>query len=197
MPIIQIVANQRLESVGVEARNTFYMEDPLAGPGDIEDVCDGIAAAYTTHLKARLHATWKLYSFTWRNVSVAGFGGVEYNVADVVGLVPDRELLPPQVAALVSFKTGTQRPNQGRKYLVGFTEDDQAAGRWVPAVQTALQGWGNAIIAVGGGGGFPGRLGVAQINPETGLAVAFNNYSVAIAREITATMRSRRIGQGI
>lgn len=197
MPVLQLTMKGRLDGPGVEWRNVFYMEDPLAGPAEAEAAIAAIVAAYDTHLKSQMHNDWRLYGATWRNVSVAGYGGVDVEFADVVGTNTLSEMLPPQVAGLVSFKTGTQRPNKGRKYLTGFGENAQAAGRFIPTVVSAMQAWGNAIIAYGGGGGFPGRLGVAQIDPATGLAVAFNNYSVAIAREIVATQRSRRIGQGI
>jgi hypothetical protein len=167
------------------------------GQTEAEATGDAIVQAYNDHIKSVLPTTWRLYSFIWRNVSVAGSQGVEKLVTPVIGTGTDLNLLPPQIAALVSFRTGTPPPNTSRKYLGPFSELFQDKGTWNATVLTALQAWGNAIVNIGSGLGDDRPIVAARINPQTGLAEDTNPLTMAIARPITATMRSRRIGVGI
>jgi hypothetical protein len=197
MPTIQITMLQRLSVPSVECRNVFYIDGPLIGPTEVDATAAAIRTAYNDHLKAALSNKWSLYGYYWRNVTVAQSQGVEVLFTAVVGSNAAGELLPPQVAGLVSFRTGTPPPNQSRKYIAGMCEDHQGGGTIVTGMLTNLQNWGDAIVNIGTLAGDDQRLGAARINPTTGLAEAFNPYSVAQARPILATMRSRRPGVGI
>lgn len=197
MPIVQITMKGRYATLGVETRNVFYISGVDIGPTQAGGTIDALRTAYATHLAPQLPTLWELYGATWRNVSEPGYGGVDVPFALLTGITNETDLLPPQIAGLVSFRTGTQPPNRGRKYIAGFGEQRQSSGRWTTAVVNALQAWGDAVVNIGSGTGSDRPLGTARIDPVTGLATGWNPYSVAIARDVCATMRSRRIGQGI
>lgn len=197
MPTIQLVMNQRIDSPAVEIRNVFYLDGDTVGPTQIGEAAQALYDAWDTHIQPNLAENWRLYGYTWRNVSIAGSQGVEeFFATPLVGLTTANEPLPYTVAALVSFRTGTPPPNQGRKYLSGFTTNVVDEGLWLAAFITALQGWGNAVIAASEAASLWDFV-VARIDPNSGLATAVNSYSTALARSVPATMRSRRPGVGI
>lgn len=58
------------------------------------------------------------------------------------------ELLPPQIAAVVKWKTGLRgRSFQGRSYIGGFSEDQSAGQSPEPVTLTALADFAAALIA--------------------------------------------------
>jgi hypothetical protein len=197
MPIVQLEIKGRFPAMSVETRNVFHISGPDIGPDQAGGTIAAIRTAFDQHVKALWGVGYELYGASWRNISVGGLGGVDVAFATLAGTNASGDLLPPQVAALISFRTGTAAPKQGRKYLTGFTEMAQAAGRWTPATVTSLQAFANALLNIGSGAGSDRPLGVARVDPATGIGTDWNPYSVAIARDVTATMRSRRIGQGI
>lgn len=197
MPTVQITMNQRIASPAVELRNVFYIEGTDVGTAEVAEAATGLYDAWNVHLKAPMVEEWSLYSYTWRNVSVAGSQGVEvFFATPLVGLSTANDPIPFTVAGLVSFRTGTPPPNQGRKYIAGMSETSSQGGTWVTTFISSLQAWGNAVVALNGGP-FLWEMGIARIDPVTGLATAFNAYATALARSVPATMRSRRPGVGI
>lgn len=190
MAIIELVAKQR---IGVEeVRNVFHIQTVV--PGDNQETAAGEQLrTYWAAMADFLHPSWSLYGFSYRNIEIAGAQSIDVDYAAPVVGSNIGELLPAQVAGLVSFKTGTTPPNQGRKYLAGFTEDNNAVGG-VPNAATIgeMQAFATRFVTHNAGLELQFNWRIVRKSPETGLVIAHNAITTAVARRFWATMRSRR-----
>lgn len=104
----------------------------------------------------------------------------------------DADLLPQQVALCITAYT-IQKGVRGRKFISGLTEDTQAGGTVTPADMVRFSGfantWQNGIVP-------PGQPAVEFkiFSDKTGL---FHAIRSATARDLLATMRSRKPGRGL
>lgn len=183
-------------SGGDDAVNVFHFrqETPavFATPG--EDLAEAFVATVLPAYVNCMTAGYVCHRIAVKQVT-GGAEEYETNVdepgtAGVVG-----SMLPTTVSALLSWRTGLAgRRKRGRTYLPPTNEEQLSSGLWSSSYMTAMQGFAQDALDLG--------TAVFTLHANWTIGVwsvvgtEFTPYTHAIARQIPATIRRRRIGQG-
>jgi len=190
--VVRVTAKMAVDNEAVQ--NVYHYQN--AGPGALSDSdfidavggrLDGVHGGLNSNISDQLdYTTIEFYNVTQSNA----LGEVSWPTQTSGGQTSSN-LLPTQVAGLLTFSTGLSK-SLGKKFLGGLTI---AAGDFDGAPNAAIQ----AALATFG----TNLLGVLTKNGNT---IKVGNYRVAtatfiewiapIVEQIFATMRSRKIGVG-
>jgi hypothetical protein len=109
------------------------------------------------------------------------------------------DVLPTQIALLVSNKGTTTKPNRARTYLAGWTEGGVTDSLFGPSARASAEAFCDFQSDLNGGGANPLQRVAAQWNTSHTQVIVTNDLSGAasVASEVPATQRRRRIGVGI
>jgi hypothetical protein len=193
MPNFQVTYNQDL--MGKEVLNVCNWQ--LADNTDtyIAAFVESLRASYATHVQAYLSDDWSLESFTLRQMD----GGLPFTteVVPASGAIAGSAtagFLPSTVAMLVSTVYVGGRPNRGRVYFAGLTEQHQDNSAWSVATTNAfrdlVQAWADGLV-VAGGNAF---LRIARMDYPANNWALNNPVNNVIARTNPASQRKRRLG---
>lgn len=107
------------------------------------------------------------------------------------------QVLPTQVALLVSSTAFTEFPRRARMYLPGLTESSVANSIWGANPQGRALQFAEAILEMVGTAWSADRVAVRYADEGDGPAVvAFNRLTANSVSPVPATQRRRRIGVG-
>lgn len=127
-----------------------------------------------------------------RNVTQPQFG-FDFDLASPEPGTLTGEVLPAQVAAVISWRTGlVGRSRRGRSYLWPANEASQNLGQWVPTYLSAVAAFGNSAMAI------QESVSGADYNLVIWSETLTASFLVSsfIVDEITGTQRRRRPGAG-
>ncbi len=161
----------------------------------LQDFTDALRASFFNNVLNQVANDWTFRSLVFRQMD----GGAPFTVevtptlGDLIGL-DGNEVLPTTVCMLVSTIYVGGRPNRGRCYFAGLTEQAQANGTFDSAARTAWQnlvtGWATGMPVTGG----TAFLRIARPNFTTNTWTLDNPVNTVIARTNPATQRKRRLG---
>lgn len=180
-----------------EMRNTFYFGGNDAVMTNAQAITDALAACWSANLLAYQDDEWTLYGFDVYDKTIPSVPGVEY-VPTGGALVGTNvsEVNATQLAGLVTFKAQVAPPNTNRKYLPGLNAINLADSLWNATVTTAMQAWGDQVLAIPTATGLAIVFEVVILLPD-GTVSGGNPLTSAAARNVPGMRRSRRIGVGI
>lgn len=185
-----------------QIRNTFYYTTTVGEPSDSEwqDIADEILADWIAELRGAASDQYTIYGIDRRRVDQAGLltFAETFTAGTSTGLSAT-DVLPTQIALLVSNKGTTTKPNRARTYLSGYTEGQQVDSNWTAAALSAAEAFVDLQSNLNSGGTNPLSRVAAQWNSSHSQVIATNDLSGAasVASLIPATQRRRRIGVGI
>jgi hypothetical protein len=189
-----VVVKQRL--LAQEVRNTFWFGGDDAVMANAQAICDGLRDAWEDNMPG-LVDEWTLYEFDVYDKTIPSVPGISFvpTGGALVGTSAD-DPLPTQIALLATFKAQVAPPNTNRKYLAGFKDDQCVNGLFTGAITGAVEDWAADILDLGTTLTLAIVMEVVLLN-EDGTVSGGNPLEYAIARQVPATQRRRRIGIGI
>jgi len=125
-----ITLNQTLGSE--YAANVLCFSNVREDENQLQAIADAIRFEYETHVRDVLSTSWSLDSI---DVSFLGDTEITYTVnvpftdGPLAGADPD-DILPTQCALLASTSYVGPKPNRGRIYFMGLTENNTEDGVW-------------------------------------------------------------------
>lgn len=149
MPTLKILMKQRVQNQ--EVRNVFHVAGGDATQANAQDFIDYFRSLWATNFTSLLHTSWNLYGASAKELDIVSNPTIDYTLtAGTLTGTNNSNLLPTQVAKLVTWISFTARPNRGRTYLAGFCEDvNDSDGQLVAGgILTACANWANGMIAV-------------------------------------------------
>ena len=185
-----------------EVRNVYYYETTVGEPSDSEwkDIVDEIRGDYVSELTGVLSDAWEFYGIERRRVDTAGLlSFLEVPTAGKFTGTATADSLATQIAMLLSVKGTTTKPNRARTYLAGMTEVSLNASLFGSGGRADAEAFIDLQAALNAGGTNPIQRVAAQWNTNHSQVIAQNwiSTSFAVASEVPATQRRRRIGVGI
>lgn len=191
MAVVEIVLFGRM--LGVETRSIYHINSVLDTDDDANDAIGFLQNTYDAHLMPGLSDEFTLYGATKRNISVAGSPAIPGDWIATTGDVTT-EPLPLQTQGIITWRSNTPVPNASRKYICGLTESNNGpTGHPDPAFLTGMQTFAQAFVTHNEGvGGADFQWVCVKKDPVTGLALAANPWSLAIARDYWAVLKRRR-----
>ncbi len=147
MADVIVTANQSL--YGKYAANVFCFNNLVNDATRLQTFADNFRAEWATHLAGGQHINWSLDSLTFSFIDGAsidfsltvGFTSGPLNGSNAV----DESVA--QTALLVSNAYIGSRPNRGRTYLMGFTENSLTDGLFSQSLRDAAELFMEALIA--------------------------------------------------
>lgn len=190
-----IVVKQRWLSQ--ECRTTLWFGGNDAVMANAQDICDAVYDAYDTNLAGKMVPEWALYEFDVYDKTIPGVPGIQLQPTSgtLVGTSAG-DSLPTQVAGLVTFKAQVAPPNTNRKYLPGLNDGVVTDSLFTTAAVTDMQAWADEILDIATTTSLAITMEVVSLNND-GTVVGGNPLTYAIAKQVPATQRRRRIGIGI
>lgn len=135
MGTLKVVAKIRWDTP-VEGRNVFYFHGNDALMSNKQAIADGLRSAYA-RMTADIANNVQLYACDFYDLALPEEPGMEQTfTSGVLTGTNGGELLPQQVALLVSFRAQANKPNRARKYLGGFSEGNLVDGVWYSTLLT-------------------------------------------------------------
>lgn len=196
MATLRVTMKQRLGSE--EVRNTFHLVGGDATQTNAQGIIDFFASMWSTHLATTMSVNWLLYAASAKELDIVSNPTIDYTLtAGAFGGSNTADQLPNQLALLVGWLALTARPNRGRTYLAGFTEQVMGpSGLWTGTATAAGQAWADGMLTVSTP--YPGLgMAVTRVSKPSGVLVGSNLINSARISNIPATMRSRRVGTGV
>lgn len=200
MAVFQVVHKQRFHLQ--EVRNIYYYETITGNPSTSEwqDICDEIRSEYDSELKASLVTDWEFYGIDYRQVDTSGLPS--FSVTPTSGVLAGTlgsDSVATQIALLVSVKANVTAPNHCRTYLAGWGEVSMTDSLWGPGSQAAAESFVDYQSVLNAAGTNELQRVSARWNTAHDAVTAYNNVAgaPAVASEVPATQRRRRIGVGI
>lgn len=189
------VAKQRL--LGQEIRNTFWWGGNDATMANAQAIIDEMADAWEVEIKANLVPEWTLYEFDVYDKTIPSVPGLQFlpTAGAVVGTNAN-DLLPTQIACLVTYKAQVAPPNSNRKYLGGFSDNAIVNGLYTAPFITTISNWAQRMLDLPTATGLAVVLEVVLLLPD-GTVSGGNPLEYFLVRDNPATQRRRRIGVGI
>jgi len=182
-------------------RNIHHYEFPGYVPTgeELEEFVQGLADRMEEFLVPLISNAVTLSSIEVRRVDIGDQPGQD--------IIPDgwprtgsavNQLLPPQVAAIVTWKAPTAYPRSTRTYVFPFTATNlSAGGTIVLGARTALDNWALVMEQVEVTGQPDAQKVAVQYGGDPRVVVASNLVFAQPVGSVWATQRSRRFGVGI
>lgn len=200
MSIYQIVTKARDTSQN-EYRNVQHFEFPGYVPSntEIQDAIDDLDTSYKANLQTLIRVNVEFYEYDVRRVDVGNLPAIPFQpTAGGWFGTNNANLLPRQVAPLISFKSLTAYPRNARTYLFGFTEDSSAAGGTLePTSKAAIEQYAFDSGSLNVNGNTNALRQAVQYGGTPRVVVANNEVTSFIVRDDFATQRRRVRGVGI
>lgn len=198
MPVYRVSLLQSL--FGQQMMNVLHYDVNAAlSSNDALEWADSFRDAYIdSNMTMELANDWSFVGCEFRRVDLADQPSIE--VAPPSGTLSggqSGQVLPTQVALLVSSTAFTTFPRRARMYIPGLTEASVADSLWgVNPRNRALQ-FAEAILEMVGTAWSADRVAVRYADEGDGpVVVAFNRLTANSVSIVPATQRRRRIGVG-
>lgn len=192
MANVQITVVQLL--AGEEITNVWYVGGNIDIAAHGQQLADSFRDGYANHLQGSLSNEWSYERIDVRDLDVAGQPSIPFTPTggSVVG-TNTNDRVANQTCLLISPRTNTPRPNRGRKYISGLTQEAMADGVWTAA--TVQQGidFVNKIRSDATFIGTDNGLLLCRLDAVSGLIIAANLVSVVVGTNNPATQRKRRL----
>ena len=185
-----------------EFRNVFYYQTTVGAPSTSEwqDIADEIRTDFYNELRTFVVNSITLTGIDYRQVDVAGLFTISqpFTSGPQAGSVSG-QMVPTQVAMVVSNKGATAPPNRGRTYLGGWPIASTTSGLFTSSYTDAAEAFIDLQSNLNSGGTNPLSRVAVRWNTSHTVVTAYNDLSGAasVAQPIPATQRRRRIGVGI
>jgi hypothetical protein len=178
----------------------YRQEDSLIFDEPGEDFVEAWTTAVQTPYLATFAPGCGLYSIEVRGVTDPEYG-YDYTVpGSPVGTAGSGDELPPQDAAVITWKTGkVGRANRGRSYMWPAPEASQHRGAWNATYQGYLAAYADAAMLVGSPPVTAGwQLGVLSwyLDGVKRATPKFTPVTSYVVRDQVFTQRRRRAGSG-
>lgn len=191
MANVEVRANQT--SHGVPIYNIMNWQLPDTSALTYQEMANTLRAQWDTHIADSFHASWSLNSVTFREFD----GGAPFSTEVGFSSGPLAgtglgEALPRQTALLVSLQYNGGRPNRGRQFYGGLSENAWDGTEWdATTAADFLAFWGVCIggFTLSAGNAFPR---IARKDLVSNTWVLNNPIEAAIVRPYASTQRGRR-----
>jgi len=196
MPYLMLTPKMRL--LNQEVRNVFYIGGEDAVVAYAQQFVDYISGSYDNRLALVLSDEFSFYACDVRDMTSPSIPAVEYiPTGGAWSGDQTADLLPTQIAALVTFKAQAAPPNRTRKYLAGFYDGACDGGFWTSTLQGYLTSWAADLLGMGSALSRAVSLIAPGWDLDHTYIVGGNILSTAQVSPVPATQRRRRIGVGI
>lgn len=197
-----IILNQRW--LGQECRNVIVVSNLQEDVSFLQDTADSIRAAFNMDYGAgavwvqNLDNAWELYSTTFSFNEAGGPPTYSIEMPFTLGPISGNQAtttpMATQTAMLISLGATAPPPNRGRIYLPGITSASMTQeGTWQSsALNRARALWENWAV-----NGLNGTFLRVSRRDEAGRIITTRAVDSVIAQPVPATIRRRRLGQGI
>lgn len=197
MGVYEAVILQRITDPVVEIRNTWYIGGLLTSFPQALSSAVQLVSWYLTHLQPVLSNRWSLYGLSLRDVSIPGTQALDQTITGFTGLNAT-DLLPPQLAATVFWKTGTPAPNRKWVQISGWCESTNGPdGQLNGPAMTALDNFAQEVLDHNSASPDEEKFVAAHWDRVAGRVNAANALVARYTRPIMGTQRRRIIGRGI
>jgi len=187
----QVTLNQTMGSV-VMANVLDYATSGDPTTSDIQALVDAIRAAYVANIQAILSNTWTLESADVRQVNITNQPTVAYSfTSGALSGSSAADPFPSNTSALISKAADTVKPNRGRMYVGGITENGAAGNVLVPTNVGLLQDFADDLLDIEAPAGFFWDLAIGRWSATGLLKDSWNEASTFVARSLLATQRRR------
>lgn len=172
---------------GCNAANVlcYRQDDVLVFDEPGPDLVAAFKASAEAGIQSVVSTDWQIVTYRVRGLTDPTYG-YDLEQSGVSGS-QSGEPLPPQVAQLISWKTGrVGRHFNGRSYLPSTTEANQTRGNLIPLQLTGLQDLAEDMVVIGDG--------VTTANWQLGIystVEGFTPITHGIIRPSLKTMRNR------
>jgi len=188
-----VTLNQKL--YGVNIANVMGFSNVQETATWLQDFADAIRVEYVNELVSFMVSGWSLENIT---IAIIDGGNISYTVDQAFTLGPvggghAAEGMPSTNALVVSLQRLGSKPNRGRTFFAGFTEDAQSAGYWNGASQDACKDLLNHFKNGVGPAGSEAFLRIIGRPSANGGVYVSNAIDSVVPRTICATQRRRRI----
>lgn len=185
-----------------QMRNVFYYVTSVGEPTNAEwqTIADEIQADWVAELLSRISHDVTLFGINRRRVDSPGLFSFDETFTSGPSIGSSAvDIVPTQVALLVSNKGLTAPPNRARTYLPGLIETQVAESNWIAAAIAAAEAFIDLQSNLNTGGTNPLSRVAARWNVAHTFVEATNDLSGAasVGSPVPATQRRRRIGVGI
>ena len=182
--------------LGQAVRNVLWYDNLPDDEGYLEEITSHIGDAYSEHA-ALFCSSWSVSSVKYTFYPLAGTWSTEYSILDgPIEGTGQSTPAPTQVAILISTRYVGPPPNRGRIYLGGlpgnFIENDgtfNATSIVTAASLAALL----RQLPYNSNSDFANMAIVRRVN---GVPSVHNLVDEILVRDVPATQRRRRLGQG-
>jgi hypothetical protein len=190
-----IVPKQQM--YGQEMRNTLWFGGNDAIMDNAQALCDAIHDAWDDNIKQYLVGAWSLYGFDVYDKTIPSVPGIGFvpTAGTLQGTLAG-EGMATQIALLVTFKAQVAPPNTNRKYLAGWGEELLANGLFTSTYTAAATAWADDILDIATTTSLAVVMEVVTLLQD-GTVSGGNPLEYALAKNVPATQRRRRIGVGI
>lgn len=192
---LKVVANYKYDTP-VEMRNVFYFHGTEAEWENRQAIVDEMRSIYQ-NFSGDIVNNCQLYSCTVYDLNEPEAPGAEVTfTSGVLTFTNSGEMLPQQVALLLSFKSQTSKPNRARKYIGGFGEGNLVDGVWYSTLITHANSFCADLLDIGSALSLDvnfATLGYQTGDPPSLVMQTLTDYKVS---SIPATQRRRRPGVG-
>lgn len=200
MTIYQIVT-KALFNTTEEFRNIHHYEFDAGDPSttEMQAFIDEFDGELKTHVQAYFSSLVSVYAYDVRRVDVGDLPTIEYiPTAGAWNGTDTSDPLPPQNAAMVTWKALTAFPRTTRSYMFPFTGGSTSSeGIMTGTARTALQTWANAIIFITPSGGMDGDKICVEYGGDPRAVVAHNDVATVTVKAVYRTQRRRTYNVGI
>jgi len=200
MTIYQVVTKGQ-DGGARQFRNIHYYEFFGYTPdlSQLQDLVDGVDAAYKTNLQGRTSTVFEYYGYDVRRVDIGDQPTLSLTpTAGAWNGTSTSDPLPRQVAGLVTFKAFTAFPRTSRTYIFGLTEaDNTSGGNMASGCEDALDDWAEALLEVDIDGAIDADKQSVKFGGDPRAVIDANDLSTYNVSTNWATQRRRRQGVGI
>lgn len=199
MAIYQVVLKAILAGTD-EQRNVHWYDSPggVLSLAEEQDLVDALEDEYRDNLQTFLSSQLTVYGGDVRRVDVASLpvNSYTFTAGSFAGLDASN-LLPSQVAAIVSFKANTAYPRRARTYMFAVGEDcNNSVGKTDGTFDGALSDWAGDILSLALPGGKTLNKVAARYEGSPPTVTASNILTSYATQRVWATQRGRRLGVG-
>ena len=199
MSIYQVVVKAVTGSTQLRNIHHYEFFGSVPDTATLQELADGIDAAYKSNLQANYHTSVQFYEYGVRRVDVGNLPEIPYQATAGAWFGQETsQKLPNQLSALVTFKAQTAFPRTTRTYHFPMGEDSNDAGGVIVAAQiTALEAWGNDMLTIDVTTGIDPDKVAVEYSGTPRVVTANNDVELVSATEVWATQRRRKVGIGI
>lgn len=187
------------DTVAMRNIHHYSFVDGVASEAQLQELVDGVNAAYKTNLQTTLSPLYDTLPTEVRRVDIAGFPSGESN--PTTGLwtgTNTADPMPPQICALVTWKAASIYPRTSRAYVGGFGEgNNTSSGRLGLGLVDLLEDFAADLLSISATGATAWAKVAVTYQADPRKTVDSNQLTSYTANAIWSQQKRRKFGVGI